>query len=222
MRGLLPKRLLCLLLVAIISVVCAAAGTASAKSDAGKGDGSHKLVFKSDAGDQDLFAALNGKSEESKQEKEPPAYVTALSFIFKLALVLGIAYVSILGLKKFSNFKTAVGGNSQRIRVMENSSLGANRSLHVVQVGSKKLLVASTPSQVNLLAELDSEDMPTDGAPQAPPNSQGFKEQFSAFMGNRPDSVQSAKSVADMLRESSMHVQEKIFELGRFRKQHSE
>ena len=218
MCGLLLRRCLCVLLIAVVLVGCAVVAAASDKAKTAADSGSEKIVLKSDSGEQDFLASLNGDSEEKKQEKEAPVYVTALSFIFKLALVLGLAYASILGLKKFSNMKTIAGGSSQRIRVMENSSLGANRSLHVVQIGSKKLLVASTPSQVNLLTELDPEDIVDNSTPEVSQAPTGFKEQLSTFMGNRPDSTQSAQNVAQMLRESSMHIQEKIFELGRFRK----
>ncbi|MCE5198769.1 MAG: flagellar biosynthetic protein FliO [Armatimonadota bacterium] len=169
-----------------------------------------------------LEAAEKGPTPETK---EPSVTVTALSFIFKLALVLALAYGTVLGLKKFTSMKSVAGPAGARIRVIENSSLGANRSLHIVAVGSKRLLVASTQNQINLVAELDSEDaqettVQTSTQTDQPSggSSGGFKDQLSMFLGNKPDSTQSAKTVAEMLRESNSFLQDKVREVGHFRR----
>ncbi|MCE5314753.1 MAG: flagellar biosynthetic protein FliO [Armatimonadota bacterium] len=191
----------------------------TSKSHAAKAT-AQAVTSSSDAEDQDFLASLEASENEPAAEKEAPVYITALSFIFKLALVLALAYGTVMVLKKFTNFKATVGATHGRIKVIEHSQLGANRSLHLVAVGSKRLLVASTANQVSLVAELDPEDVadietniPTGGQPTG-----GFKEQLSVFLGNKPDTSESAKTVAQMLRESSSFLQDKVREVGSFRR----
>lgn len=156
--------------------------------------------------------AMDAKPKASEESSTP---VTVVSFIFKLALVLGLCYVTMLGLKKFTSVKNAVGVSKGRIRVVENSTLGANRTLHLIEIGSKRLLVASTPNQVNLLAELDPADV-TEPISEQPKT--GFKEQLALFMGNKADAGKSANTVAQMIRDSSAHIQGRVREVGSFRR----
>lgn len=219
-----------------ILVVAGTAAHATAGSPSPKSEiVNHKSeIPKWDAGQKDLLTSMEDEaarrplSGSESGAKEEPVYVTLLSFIFKLAVVVALAYGTIYALKRLnvSAFKrSSVGG----IRVVENTSLGANRSLHVVEVGGKRLLVASTPNQVNLLTELevDSEQCTVDSgegsAPSGTVNRQpstanSFRDHLSAFMGARPNTGDSASNVAQIIRGSSTFLQEKIVELGRLRR----
>lgn len=157
-------------------------------------------------------AAAEKKPKPAEESSTP---LTVARFIGSLALVLGLCYVTIIGLKKFSNLKSVVASNRSQIKVIESSNLGANRTLHLVEIGSKRLLVASTPTQVNLLTELEASDIP-ESAPEQPVS--GFKEQLSQFLGTKADSTKSAKTVAQMMRDSSSHIQGKVGEMGNFRR----
>ncbi len=165
------------------------------------------------------------------KDKDEPVLVTVGSFIFKLAVVLGLAYASIYALKRFTGLRSAIGGGGRRIKVVENATLGTNRSLHLIEVGQKRLLVASTPSQISLLTELAVEevDSPASGggrsgqltvdsgdADAAQPA--GFAKQLTSFMGSRPNTGDGAGNVAQMIRGSSTFLQEKIMQLGRLRR----
>lgn len=80
----------------------------------------------------------------------------------KLVAVLGLAYGSLMLLKKlgYGGAGSAVRatGSSQDVRVVSSIALAPNRSVHVIQVpGGKTLLVGATPTAVNLLAELPTE-----------------------------------------------------------------
>lgn len=211
----LQHRLVIIFLVsAVILNLCMAVASANTPQQAKDGTSVSKTVHN----EKD---ALPWDYTEPKEEpeKDTPVYITALSFIFKLAVVLGLAYLTILGLKKFSNMKSKVESNQQCIRVLDQSSLGANKSLHVIQVGSKRLLVASTPGQISLLSELDADDIPEKIAEKAPvKKSVNFTEQLAAFMGSKADSSSSAKTVADMLRESSSYFQDKVREVSKSRR----
>ncbi len=49
------------------------------------------------------------------------------------------------------------------LRVAETAALGQNRALHLVAVGKRTLFIASTPSQVVLLADVTDEEQPGEG-----------------------------------------------------------
>lgn len=163
----------------------------------------------------DWLAQREAQDVKPKASEEPSAPVTVVSFILKLALVLGLCYATMLGLKKFTSVKNAVGASRGRIKVVENSTLGANRTLHLIEIGSKRLLVASTPSHINLLAELEPGDV-TEPAPEQP--RAGFKEQLALFMGNKADAAQNANTVAQMIRDSSSYIQGRVREVANFRR----
>ena len=165
--------------------------------------------------DNGFLAALNGGDEKREEQKEEPLFITALNFTLRLALVLLLAYGTIYALKRFTGMKNGLGQHKQCIRVLENANLAANRSLHLVQVGVKNFLIASTPSQVNLVAELRPEDMPE---PDVVERAGSFKEQLSVFLDRKTDSGSYAKTVAETLRESSGHFQDKVREVGGFRR----
>jgi flagellar biogenesis protein FliO len=174
--------------------------------------------------------ALDADVAKDTKERDEPVLVTVGSFIFKLAIVLGLAYVSIYALKRFTGLKNAIGGNRRRIKVIENANLGTNRSLHLIEVQvaaggarAKTLLVGSTPSQISLITELaaeevDSEQLIVDsGEPDRQPGA-GFGEQLSIFMGAKQNTGDVAGDVAQMIRGSSTFLQEKIMQLGRLRR----
>jgi flagellar biogenesis protein FliO len=76
----------------------------------------------------------------------------------KLAAVLGLAYGSLLLLKKVGLGGTGLrgpGGTVQAMQVVSSLVLAPNRSVHVLKApGGKTLLVGVTPTQVNLIADL--------------------------------------------------------------------
>ena len=132
--------------------------------------------------------------------------MTALSFTLKLALVLGLCYVTILGLKRFSSLRGPVGAGQRHIRVIDNLSLGANRGLHLVAVGSRRLLVGATSSQINVLTELGAEEVPED---ESPAPAAGFKDQLAAFLGAKTDASPTERKIVEVLRDSSAFIQNK-------------
>lgn len=169
---------------------------------------------KTESGELDFLSTCDVNAEQKQVESQEPVYLTAIKFIFKLALVLGLCYGTILALKKFSGMKGHFGCGGQKIKVIENSSLGSNRNLHLIQVGSKKLLVASTPGQVSLVAEVEIEDSEE---PVQAQQMTAFKDQLSSFIGNKSDATSSARTVAEMLRDSSTIIQDKVREVSGIR-----
>jgi hypothetical protein len=81
----------------------------------------------------------------------------------KLIAVVGLAYGSLLLLKRFTGGGARGGSRGdagQNVRVVSSITLAPNRSVHVLEVpGGKTLLVGATPTSVNLLTELDAEEI---------------------------------------------------------------
>lgn len=182
-------------------------------------------MTKWDAGQKDLLASMEAEKTTARA-KEEPMYMTLLSFIFKLAVVVALAYGTIHALKRL-NVHGLKRSSTQTIRVVENTSLAANRSLHLVEVGSKRLLVASTPGQISLLTEVDSEQLTVDiregSAPAETVNCElstvnSFGKQFASFLGAKPDTGDAERNVAQAIRGSSAFLQEKIMAVGRMRR----
>lgn len=89
-----------------------------------------------------------------------------LGLLAKLGLVLALAYGASLGLRRLQAGKLSLGPRSEHLKVVETVPLGQNRSLHVIAVGSRHLLVGSTPQQVGLLGDV-TRDLRL-GSPTAP------------------------------------------------------
>ncbi|MDQ3810286.1 MAG: flagellar biosynthetic protein FliO, partial [Chloroflexota bacterium] len=96
---------------------------------------------------------------------EPPATTgfDLFDFGLKLAAVLGLAYGSLLLLRRAGLGAAAArgGGAPSGVRLVSSLALAPNRSVHVIRTPSgKSLLVGATPTQVNLIAELGEIEEP--------------------------------------------------------------
>jgi flagellar biosynthetic protein FliO len=162
----------------------------------------------------DFLASLEASEKKDPQEKPVPVYKTAFGLIFKLALVLGLVYLTVLGLKKFTTLKTPAARPGQHIRVLENSMLAANRSLHIVEIGSRKIVIGSTPNQVSMIAEL-----PEESREDAQAEESGFRNHLVSFLNGKkaPVERETARTVAQMLRESNDYLQDKVRDVGTIR-----
>ncbi len=86
---------------------------------------------------------------------EPAGWQVGLGVIGSLALVVVAIYGTLWGIKVFLLGKGSVRSRAGLIRIWESTHLSPNRTLHLVEVGERLLLLGATDSQVNLLAELD-------------------------------------------------------------------
>lgn len=164
--------------------------------------------------EKDIFASLNAPETKEQEKSEDPSMVaTVIGFIAKLILVLAIAYACIFALKKINTFKAGVVDSKKRVIVLEHTSIGPGRQLHLVSVGGKSLLIGSTPQQVSILTELDPDLIPD----YQEEETASFKEQFSQFLGHNPKKAEAAKSVAEMLRESTNELRGTVTQIGKLR-----
>lgn len=163
-------------------------------------------------------AALDADVAKDAKQKDDSLLVTLGSFVFKLAVVIGLAYASIYALKHFTGLRNAVGSSRRRIKVIDNANIGTNRSVHLIEVGAKRLLVGSTPNQISLLAEIGPEEaeseqsaLVTDGTDSSQP--EGFAGHLASMMSPDPGG-----GAAQVIRGTSAFLQEKIIQLGRLRR----
>ena len=98
--------------------------------------------------------------EEPKPQAATPWWQTALGFVFKLAIVLGLAFGSMVAVKKLSGGNLPMGlqlnPKGRNLVVLESTQLGPNQGMHLVSVGGERLIVVGTgPTGLTTLATID-------------------------------------------------------------------
>ena len=76
-----------------------------------------------------------------------------LSAVAPMALVLGLLGGLLWWLRRMARAKQSSG---RHLRVIETVELAPGRSLHLIEVGGRGLVVASSAQRCELVAELDS------------------------------------------------------------------
>ena len=94
-------------------------------------------------------------SEASTTSAQPSAGSVLMGLAWKLGLVVALAYGALWVLRRFVAVKAVRGG--QQLQVLETVSLGSNRSLHLLKIGSKTLLVGATAQEVRTLADVSQD-----------------------------------------------------------------
>lgn len=92
-----------------------------------------------------------GRSDRSDPFDGPGA---AVDITLKLLAVLALVYVALAALRKYS-LGAGLGRSARAVQVVECTNLAANRSLYIVNVEGKRLLIGVTASSMATLAELD-------------------------------------------------------------------
>ncbi|HLH25557.1 MAG TPA: flagellar biosynthetic protein FliO [Chloroflexota bacterium] len=87
----------------------------------------------------------------------------AVDVTLKLVAVLALAYVTLWLIKRYSLGAT-LGKRSGSLQVIESTTLAPNRSIYLVNVEGRRLLLGVTSSQITTLAAWDG-----DGVPQSVP-----------------------------------------------------
>lgn len=91
-------------------------------------------------------------TENSADDK--PLWISTGELALKLLLVIGLVYLALTGLRWLQKSRIQATAGSTTIRVLETTGLAPGRSLHLVVVGEKTLLIGATDHQLSLLAEL--------------------------------------------------------------------
>lgn len=84
----------------------------------------------------------------------PDMITTGLKMIAALGMVLALIFIMLYGLRKMARHRIGVPG-SKRIQVLENHYVGGKKSIALVQVPGKVLVVGLSAERINLLDTLD-------------------------------------------------------------------
>lgn len=146
-------------------------GLAAATADAGQADTDASPLLWSrgdkavgtDADTLELGEKQDETDEESKRFDSGSLVTQSLAAVLVI-LVLGAAAIFVVK-RVLPRIGIAQG---RRINVLETVYLGSRRSLHMVQVGDRTLLVGDTRERLGLLADLTG-SVETDESPQSAP-----------------------------------------------------
>lgn len=81
-----------------------------------------------------------------------------LTFIVSFLGVIGLIFLTYYA-SRWLNKRFSFSSSSKKIRVVERAALAQDKSLVIVKVGTKSLLLGVTPQHIENICELDSEDM---------------------------------------------------------------
>lgn len=94
----------------------------------------------------------------------PGLWSYLLQVLIALAVIVALA-AGVLYLMR--RFVPAVR-SGRRLQIVESVAVDPRRTLHIVKVGKRHLLVGSTEGSLSLLAELDDEDVAAADPPEPP------------------------------------------------------
>jgi flagellar biosynthetic protein FliO len=100
--------------------------------------------------------ASNGVAVARPAERADPfeGPGAAVDITLKLLAVLALVYVALAALRRYS-LGAGLGRSARAIQVVECNNLAPNRSLYVVNVEGRRLLIGVTASSMSTLAELE-------------------------------------------------------------------
>lgn len=73
----------------------------------------------------------------------------------RLGLVLLVIWGAIVAMRWYSRRMNGPGGSTRHLHVLESRALGPNRSLHLIRLGGRAVLIGVTPERINALLEID-------------------------------------------------------------------
>ncbi len=81
-----------------------------------------------------------------------------LSLIWRLALVLGVLGICIFGLRWWSKRAAGPRSTTGYLRIVDTLPIQGGRSVHLVAIGERVIVVGATAQQLSYLAELKDEE----------------------------------------------------------------
>jgi flagellar biogenesis protein FliO len=146
--------------------------------------------------------------QDPQVQPAPNGILTVAGLIFKLAIVLGLIYLTVLGLRFVSNRGRAGLPSSGAITVLDKTALSQNRELYVIDVADKVLVLGATANSISVLSEItDAEAVeelrtrPQEAIPAAEP--------FLAYLKSvgekvRPIAAEVASSPRELLKPADL------------------
>lgn len=96
---------------------------------------------------------------DSMNVAEPVNFLKITQWIKALGLVLIVIIVGIFLLRKKLGMKTGLTGRKRYIHVVESVSLGSKKSIHLIKVPGKVLLIGVTNERIQSLSEITEKDI---------------------------------------------------------------
>lgn len=155
-----------------------------------------------------MLEKLEEKDPSTKKQGAPGTIWSAFLMIFKLGVVLILAYLTILALKLLSDKRESSPRTRRDLKVTDTVKLTNTSSLHLVEVGGKTLLIGSSSGQVNLLREMESAEE-TKPSPIEDTRFSEYLEKYSGAFQKTP-----AGRVAGLLRDCASHLQSRKRKIG--------
>jgi flagellar biosynthetic protein FliO len=90
--------------------------------------------------------------EESQQ---PNMAISSFKALGALLLVLALIVLAAWAAKKYLHFLPKLNADGHEIRVLSSRSLGAKRSVYLLEVEGKMFLIGSADGSVNLIREIN-------------------------------------------------------------------
>ena len=122
-----------------------AMGSENSKSD------THRTAAMNESNINSLFASdsnFSGKSGYEAASREL-YFKTIIAVLFVLVLGIAAVYVSKKILPKITNLP------GKEIHLVETAHLGPRKSVHLLEIGSRRFLIGSTNERINILADLN-------------------------------------------------------------------
>ncbi|MHC4267030.1 MAG: flagellar biosynthetic protein FliO [Planctomycetota bacterium] len=99
---------------------------------------------------------LNGDSAEGSSFGGFDGYTRVIStLLIVVALIIGTVYI----LKKKYGVQANIGRNKKLIQIIDHAPMGVKKSVFLVKVPGKHLLLGVTNDKIGLITEVENEDM---------------------------------------------------------------
>jgi len=137
---------------------------------------------------------------ESDRVETPSMTDTVLPSLTRIGLslliIVGIIYISVFLLRRLSGRK-AGGGGGKTIRIIEQTYLSPKKSVCLLKLADRAVLVGITEANINLLTEMAWDELPQDFLQKATERRAGFQ----GFMVEAAGKLLGAKSNKGAKRE---------------------
>lgn len=106
---------------------------------------------------QRLF--LEDYQDPQDKKAQPSIWSIILDLFVKLAIVLTVAYFALVLLRKYMSKQMPVPGRGRILQVIESTSLGPGKALHLVKMGDKYFVVGCTSNQITTLSDITDPEL---------------------------------------------------------------
>ena len=99
---------------------------------------------------------VNDSPKQISSSGKLDGYARVVSTLF---IVIALIVVTVFVLRKKYGIKTSLGKGKKRIQIIEHLSMGVKKSIVLVKVPGKHLLIGATNDRIGLISEIANEDV---------------------------------------------------------------